>query len=86
MNALQAGQHTVHWLRGCQLCSHCSGPDAALQCSEPTVAGALLAVPCAQARMPGGGCGPDATRMHWPAIEAHSHHTRGPSATWEQAA
>lgn len=64
----------VHELRGCELCSHSQAGDTELQCTEPTVAGALRRVPCRIARYgsgfdQAGGCGRDAQRMHWAAID-----------------
>lgn len=60
---------SVHPLRACQLCTHARQVEAGLQCGQPVVAGALLTVPCTQARKPGGGCGPDATHQNWPHLE-----------------
>ena len=63
----------VHELRGCELCAHHAVIGGELQCTEPTVAGALRRVPCRVARYgtfgQPGGCGRDAQRLEWAAID-----------------
>ena len=53
--------------RACELCSHGRSTDTGARlCTEQTVAGVHRAMPVALARATGGGCGPDASRMHTP--------------------
>jgi hypothetical protein len=50
----------------CLRCTHHRQDGEQLLCREQTVAGVHRAMPVAWARATGGGCGPDAMRMHWP--------------------
>jgi hypothetical protein len=74
-------------LRACTLCTHHTWAhgDTRLHCAEPVVAGALGIVPCEVARYSDvGGCGRDATRMHWPPLEVPAR--RMPQVLWATAA
>lgn len=55
-------------------CRHCMSvlhSGSQLLCSDSHVRGAGAPVPCTQARGSYGGCGPEALRLHWPAIDVY---------------
>ena len=54
-----------------QACTHCLSSRqiaGGLYCMDAEVRGPAAAVPCSQARERHGGCGWEAKRLHWPAI------------------
>lgn len=64
----------LHWVaadeqsyRGCQICVHGhTAPDSRQMCTKRSVAGGERAITAAEARAPGGACGPEAQHMVFP--------------------
>lgn len=52
----------------CRRCISALPVGSALLCTDPHVRGCGAPVPCEDARLPHRGCGPEAFRLHWPAI------------------
>ncbi len=52
----------------CRHCLSALGQDGQLLCNDRHVRGPGAPVACTQARGQHGGCGPEALRLHWPAI------------------